>query len=81
MSTMEHSQWTALVFGGAIVFGFVFAFFFGLREMRWVGCRGGAGAAGSSRGVGAAGRGVLEAQVFTYKWNSKQYTVGSNVPY
>ena len=42
---------------------------------------GAAGAAGSLRGVGAAGRGVLEAQAFTYKWASKQYTVGSNIPY
>ena len=77
MSTMEHSQWTALVFGGAIVFGFVF----GLREMRWVGCRGVRGLRGAREAWGRRGGGVLEAQVFTYKWNSKQYTVGSNVPY
>ena len=72
-------------FGWRLLVCFVFClFFFALRGVDWVGCtrvRGAAGAAGSLRGVGAAGRGVLEAQAFTYKWASKQYTVGSNIPY
>ena len=56
-------------------------FLFGLRGAGWVGCRGGAEAAGSSQGVGVAGRAgprgpSLDVQVgFEALYRRKQHTV------
>ena len=64
---------------------FLSAFFF-LTCGGWsaAGCRGLRGARGVwGRGAGRGGGGKvgLEAQVFTYKWTSKQYAGGSNIPH
>ena len=64
------------LWGGVIIFGLFFLFWpagHGLGGVRGCGEL-------AKRGGGGDG-GVLEAQVFTHKWASKQDTVGSNMPY
>ena len=75
---------SGLKYGGVRVFVLLaFSFFawhlFLPARVTW--CRGVLGLWGAREASGLREGGVLEAQVFTYKWASKQYTVGSNIPY